>query len=67
MNAPRPRDFLEAELLRLRDLKRTAHRRHDDPVTVRHVRAAIDRRLGLIEDELADAIRGQRTIDPTDA
>lgn len=50
---PRPRDFLEAELLRYQDLRGT--RRYADPAIDRAVRVAIDRRIDMLLDELGTA------------
>lgn len=53
MNAPRPRDVVRADLIRLTGLRDRRHL-HDDVVVRRRLRAALDRRIDRALDELAD-------------
>lgn len=55
LGIPRPRDVLQAEVLRLRDLR--AHP-HDDPTIARVMRTRIDARIDALLDDLADTRSG---------
>lgn len=48
---PRPRDFLEAEIIRYHNLRRT--HQHPDPAIEASRQSTIDRHIDILLDELA--------------